>query len=86
VLVAVRVAAGVLVDVEIAVQAEKLRIRPEEALDVGVAGQELPALLLERVQVAVADPDRLLDVLGREAAPGPGFPEAGADLEHRRSV
>ena len=54
----------VLVDVERPVQAEELGVRPQEALRVRIAAGELvPALLLERGQVALAEPQRLLDVL-----------------------
>src|SRR5581483_7494466 len=71
-----------LVDVERPVQAEELRIPAQEALRVGLAGQELPALLLERRQVALADPELAVHVRGREAPFLAGFAKRGADLEH----
>ena len=75
--------AGVeLVHVELAVEAEVLRVRAQEALDVCLAGQDLEALFLERPQVLRAD-------LGVRFYPGeletlaqPGFTQAVADLEH----
>ena len=72
----------VLVDVEVAVQAEELRVRAEEALRVRLAREHVPALFFERGEVALADADRLVDVGRAQAPPGPGLPEAVTDLEH----
>src|SRR5439155_3253921 len=72
----------VLVDVEVPVEAEVVGVRAQESLHVRVARQLLPALLLERLEVAVADPDRLLDVGGREAAFQASLAQAPTDLEH----
>ena len=41
----------VLVDVELAVEPEVLRVRPQEALDVGLRRQQLEALVLEGAEV-----------------------------------
>src|SRR5207253_2474982 len=81
-LVVVRDPGVVLVDVEVAVQPEELGIRPQEALRVGLAREHLPALLLERRQVALADADALLDVRSGESAAGAGFAKAVTDGEH----
>ena len=51
-LVVVRVAVVVLVDVEVSVEAEVVRVRAEEALHVRVAGQDLPAFLLQGLEVS----------------------------------
>lgn len=77
-----REAAVVFVEIEIGVEVEEVRVRAQEALDVHLSGQQLPALLLERLQVAVADPDRPLDVRGREPALDPRLAETGPDREH----
>ena len=81
-LVGLREAAVVLLDVEVPVEAEVVGIGAQESLDVCVPGQELPAFLLERLQVAVANPDRLLDVGRREVALQAGLAQAPTDLEH----
>src|SRR5207244_11298462 len=52
----------VLVDVELAVEAEVLRVRPQEALDVRRARQLLELLLLERAQVLATDLRGLLEL------------------------
>src|SRR5207253_760461 len=75
-------AAVVLLDVEVPVEAEVVGVRAQEPLHVRVAGQELPALFLERLEVAVANPDRLLDVGRREVALQAGLAQAPPDLEH----
>src|SRR5262249_2630697 len=54
-LVAGRVADVVLVDVELAVETELVRVRAQEALDVGGRRQLLEVLVLERAQVLPAD-------------------------------
>ena len=50
----------VLVDVELAVEAEVVGVGPQEALDVGLRGQLLELLVLERAQVLAPDLRRLL--------------------------
>jgi hypothetical protein len=72
----------VLLDVQLSVEAEELRVGPEEPLRVRVAGQHLPALLLDRRQIPLADPDRLVDVSCGELAAAACFLEARTDLEH----
>ena len=72
----------VLVDVELAVEPEVIGVRAEEPLRVRLAREHVPAFLLERGKVALANANRLVDVGGCEAPPGPGFPEAFTDLEH----
>ena len=52
----------VLVDVELAVEPEVLGVRAEEALDVGLRGQQVEALVLERAQVLAADLRAVLDL------------------------
>jgi len=81
-LVGVCEAVVVLVDVEVAVEAQVVGVGTQEPLDVGVTGQKLPALLFERLEVAVANPDRLLDLGGRETAFQAGLTQAPTDLEH----
>src|SRR5207253_6012448 len=81
-LVVVRVAVVVLGDVEVSVEAEVVRVRAEEALHIRVAGQDLPAFLLQGLEVAVANADRLLDVGGRESSLQAGLAQAPTDLEH----
>ena len=75
-------AAVVLLDVEASVEAEVVGVRPQESLDVRVPRQQLPAFFLERLQVAVSDPDRLLDVCRREVALQASLAKAPPDLEH----
>src|SRR5205085_9612526 len=77
------VARVVLVDVELAVEAEVLGVRAEEALDVGVGRERLELLVLERAQVARADLRRLLELREVELLPQAGLAEAVPDLEHR---
>jgi hypothetical protein len=78
------VARVVLVDVELAVEPEEVRVGAEEALDVGVRRQQLEALVLERAEVLAPDLRPLLE--GREvhALADPGLAETAADLEHAR--
>src|SRR5581483_5853612 len=82
VFVVMRDARVVLVDVQLAVEAEVLRVRPQEALRVRIAGEHVPPFFLEGGQVPLADANRLVDLGGSEAPPGPGVPEAFTDLEH----
>jgi hypothetical protein len=80
------VARVVLVDVELPVEAEELGVRVEEALDVGLRGQHLELLLLERAKVFRTDLGRPLDVRELEALAEPGFPKAVADFEHASTI
>lgn len=72
----------VFVDVKAAVEAEELGVHAEEALRIRLARHELPALLLEGGDVALADAETGCDVVQREAAAGAGFAQAGTDIEH----
>src|SRR5262245_31676408 len=72
-----------LVDVELAVQAEVVRVRAEEALDVCLRGQDLELLVLQGAQVLAPDLRRLLDLGEVEPLPETSLAEAVADLEHR---
>ena len=58
--IAADVARVELVDVELAVEAEIVGVRPQEALDVGLRRERLEPLLLERAQVLDADLRRQL--------------------------
>ena len=75
-----------LVDVELAVEPEVLRVRPQESLDVRVRGEHLELLVLERMDVFRANLRRELDLRVLEALPDPGLAQAVADLEHAPSV
>ncbi len=72
----------VLVHEELAVEAEVVRVRAEEALDVRLPGQDLEALGLERAQVLRANLRRALGVGNLDALLQARFPKAGTDLEH----
>jgi hypothetical protein len=78
--------ARITATVDVAVQPQELGVRPQEAFRVGLARQQLPALLLERHEIARADVDPLLNVLSREVAVGARFAKAGPDLEHSQRV
>src|SRR5262249_33180707 len=81
-LVRVREATVVLVDVEVPVKAQVVGVRAQKSLDVRVARKEFPTLFLERLEVAIANPYRILDVGRREVALPPRLPQAPTDLEH----
>src|SRR6266404_86760 len=72
----------VFVDVEAAIEAEELRVHAKEALCIRLARHELPALLLEGGDVALADAEAGRDVVQGEASPGARFAKAGPDIEH----
>ena len=76
----------VLVDVELAVEPEILRVGAEEALDVGVRGEQLEALVLQRPQVLAPDLGAVLRVGELDVAAQTGLAEAVSDLEHGRIV
>src|SRR4051812_10962581 len=80
--VAADVAGAVLVDVELTVETEVLRVRAQEALDVRLSRQHAELLVLERPQVFRADLRRELDLRPVELLPDAGLAEAVADLEH----
>ena len=70
-----------LVDVELPVEAEVVRVGAQEALDVGLGREQLEALLLERTEVLDADLRRLLGLGELDPAARAGLAEAVADLE-----
>ena len=72
----------VLVDVELSVEPKVLRVGAEKALDVGVRGQQLEALVLESPKVLAADLGAVLCVRELDVAAETSLPEAVADLEH----
>ena len=76
------VAGVVLVHVELAVEAEELRVGPQEALDVRPRRKHLEVLVLERTDVLGADLRRELDLWVLEPLTLTRLPETIADLEH----
>ena len=72
----------VLVHVELPVEAERVGVGAEEALDVGVRREQLEALVLERAEVLRADLRRVLELREVEALAQARLPEAVSDLEH----
>src|SRR5581483_1363542 len=79
-------ARAVLVDVQLAVEAEEVRVAAQEAPDIGLPGEHVEVLLLERLQVADADLRRLRGGRQVEALAPPRLLEAGADLEHPQPI
>src|SRR5205814_3881311 len=75
------VARVVLVDVELAVEAQVLRIRAEKALDVGLGREEVELLVLERAQVLPANLGRLLDLGEIEPLTQARLSQTGSDFE-----
>src|SRR6266545_3232487 len=73
----------VLVDVELAVEAEVFGVSAQEALDVGLRRELVEPLLLERAEVLAADLRARLDLRQGDLLPFPGLAKAAADLEHR---
>src|SRR6266545_4811217 len=73
----------VLVDVQLAVEAEVFGVSAQEALDVGLRRQLVEPLLLERAEVLAADLRARLDLRQGDLLPFPGLAEAATDLEHR---
>ena len=71
-----------LVDVELPVEAEVLRIRAQEALDVRLGGQQLELVVLERAQVLAADLGRGLGFREVDPAAHASLAQAVPDLEH----
>ena len=74
----------VLVDVELAVEAEVLGVRAQEALDVGLRRQQLELLVLERAQVLAADLRGELR-LGRSRSRGASAPRGGCCRSRTRN-
>ena len=74
----------VLVDVELPVEPEPVRVGAQEALDVRLRREDVERLLLERAQVARPDLGRLLDVGELELLAVTGLAQAVSDLEHGR--
>ena len=71
-----------LVDVELAVEPEEVRVDAQEALDVGLRGKHLELLLFEGAQVLATNLRRLLDLREVEPLPQSSLAEAVSDLEH----
>jgi hypothetical protein len=84
----VDVARVVLIDIELAVEAQVLRVRAQEAFDVGLARKDVELLVLEGSEVLGPNLGRLLDLGKIEALAQARLTEAVADLEHQaaRSV
>ena len=72
----------VFVDVELAVEAEVLRIRAEEALDVGLRGEDVELLVLERAQVLGSNLGALLELGEVESLAQARLSQACSYLEH----
>ena len=81
-LLGAREAGVVLVDVELAVEPEILRVRAQEPLHIRVAGEDLEALGLERLKVLSPDLRALFDAGEVQALTEPRLAQAVADLEH----
>src|SRR5207248_10977662 len=72
----------VLVDVELALEPERVGVVPQEALDVRGRGQQVELLVLERLQVLAADLRLLLQLRELELLAQARFAKAVSDLEH----
>jgi hypothetical protein len=81
-LVARDVARVVLVDVELPVEAEEVGIGAEEALDVGLRGKHVEALLLEPTEVLAPDLGRELRLGELDPLPQTRVLQTRTDLEH----
>ena len=86
VVVADREARVVLVDERLAVEAERLRVRAQEAPHVGRRGKDLELLVLERAEVLRADLRALFELGEVEVLTGAGLAEAGTDVEHEGGI
>ena len=76
------VARVVLVDIELAVQPERIGVGPQEPLDVRVAGQDVELIVFEGPQILGADFRARLELGDLEPLTRSSLPEAGANLEH----
>ena len=72
----------VLVDVELALEPQRVGVVPQEALDIGGRRQHVELLLLERLQVLAADFRLLLELEKIELLAQACLAETVADLEH----
>ena len=72
----------VLVDERLAVEAERLRVRAQEAAHVRRRRQDVELLVLERAEVLRTDLRPLLQLGEVEVLTEAGLAEAGADVEH----
>src|SRR5213076_1176056 len=70
-----------LVDIQLAVEPEVLRVRAQEALDVCLRGKQRELLVLERAQVLAADLRRELGLREVDPTTDPRLLEAVPDLE-----
>ena len=78
-------ARAVLVDERLAVEAERLRVGAEEALDVRRRGQDVEPLVLERAQVLRPDLRARFELGKVELLAEARLAEAGSDVEHERA-
>jgi hypothetical protein len=77
------VAPLVVIDELAGVEPEVLAIGPQEALDVHVAGEQSPFLVLDRAEVLGADLRARLDLVDVDLGAHPRLPQGGADFCHR---
>src|SRR5688500_3577245 len=78
------VAQLVLLDEQLPVDPQVLRVRAQEALDESGAGQHLPLLVLDRAQVLRTDLRRRLDLGDVDPRAHPRLLQRGADVGHNR--
>ena len=76
----------VLVDERLAVEAERLRVRAQEAAHVRRGREDVEPLVLERAEVLRTDLRPLLQLGEVELLTETGLAEAGADVEHERGI
>ena len=81
-----REAGVVLVQVELAVEAQVVRVRAQEALDVRVPGQHLELLLFEGSAGTSRGSSSRLDPRNLETLPQTSLSQAVADLEHESPI
>jgi hypothetical protein len=72
----------VFVDEELRVEFEVVRVRAQKPPDVGIAGKEVEAVVLERLEIPRTDVRIRLDLGELDAAANPHLAETAADLEH----
>ena len=77
-----REAAVVLIDEALSLEPQVVRICAKEALCVRLAGQQVEALVLERLQIARTDPRIPLDLRQLEPPARTRVTKAAADFEH----
>jgi hypothetical protein len=72
----------VLVDEELCVEPEVVRIRAQEPPSVSIARKEVEALVLERLEIPRANVRIGVDLGKLDPVANPRFAEAASDLEH----